>query len=200
MAGGPGPLEVEPAAVAVDVQHFAGKEEPGGEARLEGPGGHGCDVHPAGGHLRVGPGVGPGDFEIPPLEHRGDRGDLDAEHALVGFINKRLIGPVLKIAGIPDPTLPAASLGEQGVLAVAATLQGWAFEVTGTDSFTDAQVTAGGVDVADISPETLESRLAPGLFFAGEVLDIDGDCGGFNLQWAWSSGHLAGLGAAARRP
>ncbi len=48
-----------------------------------------------------------------------------------------------------------------------------------------------------MSPATLESRLAPGLFFAGEILDIDGDCGGFNLQWAWSSGHLAGTGAAA---
>jgi len=53
------------------------------------------------------------------------------------------------------------------------------------------------VDIADVFPETLESRLAPGLFFAGEILDIDGDCGGFNLQWAWSSGHLAGSGAAA---
>ena len=79
-------------------------------------------------------------------------------------------------------------------------LKGWRFEVTGTDSWTDAQVTAGGVDVAGVRPGTLESRLAPGLFFAGEVLDIDGDCGGFNLQWAWSSGHVAGTGRRRRRP
>ena len=123
---------------------------------------------------------------------------MSAELALVGFLNKRLIVPVLKVAGIPDPTRPASSLGEPGILALAAVLKRWPFEVTGTDSWTDAQVTAGGVDVADVFPETLESRLAPGLFFAGEVLDIDGDCGGFNLQWAWSSGHLAGSGAAAR--
>jgi predicted Rossmann fold flavoprotein len=126
------------------------------------------------------------------------RAGLSAELALVGFINKRLIAPVLKVAGIPDPARPASSLGERDVVAVAAVLKGWSFEVTGTDSWTDAQVTAGGVDVAGVSPGTLESRFAPGLFLAGEVLDVDGDCGGFNLQWAWSSGHLAGAGAARR--
>ena len=60
----------------------------------------------------------------------------------------------------------------------------------------DAQVTAGGIDVADVNSVTLESKLAGGLYFAGEVLDIDGDCGGFNLQWAWSSGYIAGMNAA----
>jgi len=60
----------------------------------------------------------------------------------------------------------------------------------------EAHVTAGGVDLRDVNPETLESRIVPGLFFCGEILDVDGDCGGFNLQWAWSSGWLAGLGAA----
>ena len=59
-------------------------------------------------------------------------------------------------------------------------------------------MTAGGVATAEVDPATLESRLAPGLFFAGEVLDVDGDCGGFNLQWAWSSGHVAGTAAAGR--
>jgi len=126
------------------------------------------------------------------------RAAVSAELALVGFLNKRLIAPVLKVAGILDPTRPAASLGEQGILAVAAVLKGWHFEVTGTDSWSDAQVTAGGIDVAGVNPRSLESGFAPGLFFAGEVLDIDGDCGGFNLQWAWSSGHLAGSGAATR--
>lgn len=143
------------------------------------------------------PEIAAGDLEALLRERCGGREDVSAELALVGFLNKRLIVPVLKVAGIPDPTRPAASLGEPDFLALAAVLKGWAFEVTGTDSWTDAQVTAGGVDVADVFPETLESRLVPGLFFAGEILDIDGDCGGFNLQWAWSSGHLAGSGAAA---
>ena len=56
------------------------------------------------------------------------------------------------------------------------------------NSFDNAQVTAGGIDTTDIDPSTLESKIIKGLFFAGEVLDVDGDCGGFNLQWAWSSG------------
>ena len=143
------------------------------------------------------PEIAAGDLEALLRERCGGREDVSAELALVGFLNKRLIVPVLKVAGIPDPTRPAASLGEPDILALAAVLKRWPFVVTGTDSWTDAQVTAGGVDVADVLPETLESRLVPGLFFAGEILDIDGDCGGFNLQWAWSSGHLAGSGAAA---
>jgi hypothetical protein len=144
------------------------------------------------------PEIAASDLKALLLRRFGGREDVSAELALVGFLNKRLIVPVLKVAGIPDPTRPAASLGEPDILALAAVLKGWPFEVTGTDSWADAQVTAGGVDVADVFPETLESRLVPGLFFAGEILDIDGDCGGFNLQWAWSSGHVAGSAAAAR--
>jgi predicted Rossmann fold flavoprotein len=144
------------------------------------------------------PEIAAGNLEALLRQRCGGRADASAELALVGFLNKRLIVPVLKVAGILDPTRPAATLGEPVILALAAVLKRWPFAVTGTDSWTDAQVTAGGVDVADVFPETLESRLAPGLFFAGEILDIDGDCGGFNLQWAWSSGRLAGSAAAAR--
>ena len=64
--------------------------------------------------------------------------------------------------------------------------------VQGTLGFEGAQVTAGGIRTEEFDPETLQSRLVPGLYAAGEVLDIDGDCGGYNLQWAWSSGRLAG--------
>ncbi len=132
------------------------------------------------------------------LERRftGSRG-ASAELALVGFLHKRLIVPVLRAAGVSDPARPARALTAAEVAAVAAVLKGWCFEVTGTDSWTDAQVTAGGIEVAGVHPASLESRLAPGLFLAGEVLDIDGDCGGFNLQWAWSSGQIAGSSAAA---
>ena len=64
--------------------------------------------------------------------------------------------------------------------------------VTGVSGFETAQVTAGGVRTAEFDPRTMGSRLVPGLYACGEVLDVDGDCGGFNLQWAWSSGLLAG--------
>ena len=64
--------------------------------------------------------------------------------------------------------------------------------VRGTEGFANAQVTAGGIRTSEFDPRTLESRLCPRLFACGEVLDIDGDCGGYNLQWAWASGVLAG--------
>ena len=67
--------------------------------------------------------------------------------------------------------------------------------ITKTASFTQAQTTTGGVRVSEICPETMGSRLAEGLYFAGEMIDLDGACGGYNLQWAWSSGHLAASSA-----
>ena len=64
--------------------------------------------------------------------------------------------------------------------------------VTGASGFEAAQVTAGGLRTSEFDPETLQSRIVPGLYACGELLDIDGDCGGFNLQWAWASGLRAG--------
>ena len=72
-------------------------------------------------------------------------------------------------------------------------------DVTETEVFDRAQSSAGGVDTKEINPKTLESYLVQGLFFAGEVVDIDGMCGGYNLQWAWSSGYVAGMHAADRK-
>ena len=62
-----------------------------------------------------------------------------------------------------------------------------------------AQVCAGGVDTGEVNPDTMESLICPGLYFAGEILDIDGACGGYNLQWAWSSGWLAGCCSAKEK-
>ena len=62
--------------------------------------------------------------------------------------------------------------------------------------FEQAQVCSGGVDTSEVEESTMESRLVPGIYFAGELLDIDGTCGGYNLQWAWSSGVCAGSHAA----
>jgi predicted flavoprotein YhiN len=75
-------------------------------------------------------------------------------------------------------------------------LTDWRFKVRGTKGWSSAQVTAGGIDTSEIDPNTMESKLVRGLFFAGEVMDIDGQCGGYNLQWAWSSGYVAGQNAA----
>lgn len=76
------------------------------------------------------------------------------------------------------------------------TITEYMLEVKGCSGFEQAQICSGGVDTTQIHPETLESMLNPGLFFAGELLDIDGPCGGYNLQWAWSSGAVAGYHSA----
>ena len=76
--------------------------------------------------------------------------------------------------------------------ALAAAAKALKLPVTGVSGFESAQVTAGGISTAEFRAETMESRIVPGLYACGEVLDIDGDCGGYNLQWAWASGLLAG--------
>lgn len=119
--------------------------------------------------------------------------------SFVGFINKRLIPVVLKEAGIKELNKPAGEITAGEKSAIVEILQNWRLEVAGTNSWPAAQVTAGGVDVRDVHPQTMESKRVPGLYFAGEILDIDGDCGGYNLQWAWSSGYVAGASAAAIR-
>jgi len=116
--------------------------------------------------------------------------------ALVGLINKRLIPVVLKQAGVGDLKLPAGKVSAQDRNKIASILTDWRFNITGLRSWPNAQVTAGGVDTREVNPNTMESKLVPGLYFCGEILDIDGECGGFNLQWAWSSGYVAGASAA----
>jgi predicted Rossmann fold flavoprotein len=124
------------------------------------------------------------------------QGEKDLEAGLVGFMNKRLIPVLLREACLGAPGRRCASVTDGESRGLADVLKSFRMEVTGTDSWMEAQVTAGGIDTSDVEAAILESKLVPGLFFAGEILDIDGDCGGFNLQWAWSSGHVAGESAA----
>lgn len=92
--------------------------------------------------------------------------------------------------------LPAARLSKNDARRLAAFLSGAVVSVSGASGgFSKAMATHGGIDTSEVDPATLGSRLLPGLFFAGEALDVDGPCGGFNLQWAFSSGRLAGLSA-----
>ena len=81
---------------------------------------------------------------------------------------------------------------------IAAAVKKTELKVTGSMGMDGAQVTAGGISTEEFDPVTMESRLVPGLYAAGEVLDIDGDCGGYNLQWAWASGYTAGISAAKK--
>ena len=75
-------------------------------------------------------------------------------------------------------------------------LKNWKFEIAGYVGYERCVITAGGVSLDEITPKTLESKLVPGLYFAGEVLDLDADTGGYNLQTAFSTGYLAGINAA----
>ena len=120
--------------------------------------------------------------------------DNKAENLLSGILHNSIARTVLRRALIPlEARLWALSDGALEQIADA--LCRFSLPLTGTLGFDDAQVTAGGTETAGFDAETLESRLVPGLYACGEVLDVDGDCGGYNLQWAWASGRLAGLAA-----
>lgn len=126
--------------------------------------------------------------------HTGAKKPVDFN--LVGLINKRLIPVLLLEAGIKELKRPAGSLSVNEQEKIIDILTDWRFKIRRTKGWQSAQVTAGGVDTGEIDPNTMESRLVKGLYFAGEIIDIDGMCGGFNLQWAWSSGFTAGQNAA----
>jgi predicted Rossmann fold flavoprotein len=119
-------------------------------------------------------------------------------NALIGVVNKKLIPIILREAGIRDIHKPCFELTVIEKKKLYGILKSWSFEVYDTNSFKNAQVTAGGVDTKEVDPDTLESKIIPNLYFAGEVLDVDGDCGGFNLQWAWSSGYTAAMNSAKK--
>ncbi len=121
---------------------------------------------------------------------------LVAEHLLTGILPKRVGQALLKQAGIAPLTRPIGSLLPEERAPLAAMLKEWRLPLTGTRGFADAQVTTGGAQRSAFSPDTMESLAVPGLYAAGELLDVDAGCGGFNLQWAWSSGRLAGWSAA----
>ncbi len=118
------------------------------------------------------------------------------EQFVTGTVNKKVGLLLLKLVGIRE-TETVCEI--EGARRRKLEQLFYAFEVTvkGTNSFEQAQVCAGGVDFAEVT-DRLESVRRPGLFFAGEILDIDGICGGYNLQWAWSSGAVAGRAAAGK--
>ncbi|MGE0003833.1 MAG: aminoacetone oxidase family FAD-binding enzyme, partial [Candidatus Izemoplasmatales bacterium] len=122
--------------------------------------------------------------------------DKTIEQALIGLVNKRFIGPLVKDAGLPSIHTLVSSLSKREKEDLINLLFDWRFEVSGYLGFEEAQATIGGVSIPEINPLTMESNLVPGLYFAGEVMDVDGRCGGYNLQWAWTSGYLAGLSSA----
>ena len=107
------------------------------------------------------------------------------------MLHNRLGKMLVRYANLPAGTA-LSEMPDEALRTLAGACKDFRLPLLGTEGFDRAQVTAGGIRTSGFNPETLESWFVPGLFACGEVLDIDGDCGGFNLQWAWASGRLAG--------
>ncbi len=118
------------------------------------------------------------------------------ETFLVGIVNKQLGQLLLKDCNIGKLSRKTDTLKDEEIAVISYKLKNWDFTVTGKMSWENAQVTKGGIALEEIDSKTMESKIVKGLFVTGELLDIDGICGGFNLQWAWSSGAVAGKMAA----
>lgn len=117
------------------------------------------------------------------------------KNSLDGLLPAKMIPVIIKLSGIsPDKKVNEVTREERGTLVEL--LKNLTMQVTGTRDFKEAIITQGGVHVKEVNPSTMESKLVKGLYFAGEVLDLDAVTGGFNLQIAWSTGYLAGISAA----
>lgn len=130
------------------------------------------------------------------LEERIRRGAYKtAGQLLIGMFPKSMAECLLKRTGIPSGK-KAGELTDRERQSLVLAFTSFKVEILGSNGFDRAQVCCGGVDTREVEPKTMASRRVPGLYFAGELLDVDGACGGYNLQWAWSSGYLAGLHSA----
>jgi predicted Rossmann fold flavoprotein len=114
------------------------------------------------------------------------------EESLIGLLNHKLAYLFLREVKLLKE-LTSQLIKEADINRLVEILKEFRFTINGFNGFDQAQVSAGGIDLSEVNPATLESMLVKGLYFAGEILDVDGTCGGYNLQWAWSSGVLAGI-------
>ncbi|NLP35656.1 MAG: NAD(P)/FAD-dependent oxidoreductase [Clostridiales bacterium] len=117
------------------------------------------------------------------------------EEMMIGLFNHKLSYSLIKEANL-DPSNSIGKLNKKGIEALARQIKDFTMNIIDTNSFDNAQVTAGGVSTREINGKTMESMLVKNLYIVGELLDVDGTCGGYNLQWAWSSGYLAGTAAS----
>lgn len=118
-------------------------------------------------------------------------GKKTLKNTLSGLVPTNLSNMILTLKNLPGDK-KSAEVSKEDRFVIAETLKDLTLTVKSLRPFKEAQVTHGGIELDDIDAQTLQSKIVPGLYFAGEILNVDGDSGGFNLQWAWSSGHLAG--------
>jgi predicted Rossmann fold flavoprotein len=120
---------------------------------------------------------------------RGDHPRQEMATALTSFLPKRLARTIADVTGGPERI---ADFSDALLAKVTAAVKQWRVRPNGTEGYRTAEVTLGGVDTSELSSKTFEARSVPGLYFIGEVVDVTGHLGGFNFQWAWSSGYAAG--------
>lgn len=141
------------------------------------------------------PSMAEDEFEEYMYERKRAQKNKNAEEFLIGIFHKKIIGVLLKQANIPA-TKTMNSVNEKQFQKLLDLCKHFQIEIIGTNSFEQAQVCAGGVKTKEINPHTMQSIYHDELYLTGELLDVDGICGGYNLQWAWSTGYIAGLHAA----
>jgi predicted Rossmann fold flavoprotein len=122
-------------------------------------------------------------------EARSAGSKLEARSIAARHLPKRLADRWFAVHGFSKAV---AEMSDREMDAIASSLNRWKLRPAGTEGFEKAEVTAGGVDTAELSSQTMEARKQPGLYFIGEVVDVTGQLGGFNFQWAWASGFAAG--------
>ena len=121
--------------------------------------------------------------------------EIDFGGIAKGYIADQ-IKSLLKESGI-DPVSKASSISPDQLKKLGKVMKEFAFKITDTNGFDNAQTCVGGVPTKEVDAGTLESKIHKGLYIVGELLDVDGTCGGYNLQWAWSSGMVAGTAASS---
>jgi hypothetical protein len=149
--------------------------------------------------LNLLPGLGFEAAEAALLKAAASQPNVAIRNALGGLIPTRLGEAILSRLGIP-PSRPVGQVTREDRRRLAHALLDWPLPVVDSRGYNYAEVTAGGVPLSEIDTSTMESRVCPGLFLVGEILDVDGRIGGFNFQWAWSSGYVAGIGVGGRLP
>ena len=123
------------------------------------------------------------------------RPDKTLDEFFIGLFHKKLSDLWIRLSGI-ERKKQVHRLTEEELFKMIHLIQKFETQIIASNSFEQAQVCCGGIDTREVNPDTLESLYIPGLYFAGEILDVDGLCGGYNLQWAWSSGYVTGKEAA----
>jgi predicted Rossmann fold flavoprotein len=144
-------------------------------------------------HIDLKPGLAPEKLDDRLLRDFQDRQNMQVENALGKLLIASLRPVIVQRAAI-DPLKRVRDITKKERLRLAEIIKGLSFTISGTRGYSEAVITQGGVSTTEIDPKTMECKRCPGLYFAGEVLDVDAFTGGFNLQIAWSTGHAAGAG------